>query len=214
MKKFVLLALVVCVVMGMAAGLRTGFAAKEEAKGTALCLSATFAAADSYEYCYLNFIEKEDEFSIPKGAFLEYDMFISKTSAGFSGGVDFGGGSLGTLRDNGGEAGCKDQDGNSPHPAGSAENANGAWWHRKIDLGPIAGESFMDAILAVDAGKDHKAGVYKAYYKNIQITDGKGKILVDLFTNKDKVPIGDVTEHAVKDMSDYSLTVVPLSAVK
>jgi len=210
MKKLILLALV----LGMAAVLHTGFAAKEEVKGTAICLTADYAAADDYEFCYLNFIGGDDEFTIPEKSFLEYDVFIPKTSAGFSGSIDMAGGSFGTLRDNGGEAGCKDQDGNSPHPAGNfQEAAKGTWWHRKIDLGPIANETFLYGIIAVD-GQTHTDGVYKAYYKNIQITNGKGKVLVDLFTNKAKVPIDEVTEHAVKDMSDYGLTVVPLSAVK
>jgi len=208
MKRFYIWVLV----FGVFAGMGLAFAAKEE-KGTAICLTADYAAADDYEYCYLHFIGGEDEIEIPQKAFLEYDVFIPRTSAGFTGGVDLVGGSLGTLRDNGRDAGCKDQDGNSPHPAGSQEKAKGTWWHRKIDLSPIGGETFLFGVIAVD-GSSHTDGVYKAYYKNIQITDGKGKVLKDLFTNREKLPIDEVSEHAVKDMVDYSLTVVPLSAVK
>lgn len=200
----------VFVVFGLGVA-RFCFAAKEE--GYALCLTAKFNAADDYEFCYLNFIENEDEWSIPQDSFLEYDVFIPANSAGLTGGVDLSGGSLSTLRDNGTQAGVKDSDGNGPHPSGSLEDAKGNWLHRKFDLKPIAGESFVYGIIAVDGSK-HTDGVYKAYYRNIQITDGKRKVLVDLFTNKTKVPIGEVTEHVVKDMTDYSLTVVSLSAVK
>ena len=192
-------------------GANTVFAAGKDDEYV-LCLTSTYTNANDYEYTYIYFMKCEGKgFEIPANSFLEYDMFISEESAGFSGGVDLVGGSLKSLRDNGSKAGCKDQDGSSPHPSHAHKKAKGRWWHRKIALAPIAGKSFVYGVIAVD-GRTHAAGAYKAYYRNIRITDGKGKVFLDLYGGGRE--LRKISKRMVKGMTGYSISVVPMNEVK
>lgn len=179
---------------------------KESLKtGYALCLKSNYAQANSYEYTYMYVTDEEQK--IPEGSFLEYDIFIPKESAGINGGVDLTGGSVGNIRDKIG----------APHPGQKIQdNQKGQWVHRKFDLGEVAGQSFQYAVIGVD-GKEHKAGTYIVYYKNICITDGKGKVLIKLYDNGNKIPSGDTgiaANGGVKEMTNYSVEVVPAEKIK
>jgi len=174
-------------------------------KGTALLLKSEYSAANTYEYTYLFVVD--DEFEIPENSFLEYDMFIPLDSASFTGGVDLVGGTLGNLRDK-----QVSDDKGGAHPGSAPAGAKGNWCHRKIPLKGFAGETFNKVVIAVD-GMEHKKGTYRAFFKDIQITDGREKILIDLFTNKKEIPC-EVGVAELKDMTDYSVEVVPVSEVK
>ena len=201
------------------AGVMITFATARE-KGYVIRLTSNFLAGGTPAHTFLSFLESWEEYEIPANSFLEYRVFIPPDSAGFTGGVDLIGGSLGSLRDRGTGMGVRDQYGNSPHPGGSAQKAKGRWWHRKFDLDPITGKTFTHGLIVVDAGEGgpHTKGTYRAYYKNIQITDGRGKVLIDLFTNKKELPKEHperiVHVYSLLRMTDYSLEVIPLDEVK
>ena len=188
----------------------------EECK--AIKYSATLKQGNFYQYAYLLF--NKTTFSIPEGSYLEYDEFIPTSSPISNGGIDLTGGTLVTLRDFA-SGNIKDQNGIYAHP-GSHITTTGLWVHRKISLDQMSGSFFVQASVAVDVsdifiGKNNK---YLAYYKDILITDGDGKIYLELFNNNENIPYLDQSvsydldpTSGNKEIIDAKIEVVPCSDI-
>ena len=173
--------------------------------GTALEFSAEYGDVNDYAHTYLSFVDEPNLIGIPDSSYLEYDFFIPLGNAGFSGAIDLMGGTLKALRDRRvGDALA------SSHPSATIKAAKGAWCHRKIDLSPVAGETFQYAVVAVD-GYVHRSGTYRAWYKDVRLSDGKGKTLVDLCVNCDSVPNERPEILIEKGMTGGSVHVVQAS---
>ena len=77
------------------------------------------------------------------------------------------------------------------HPYSDLSNyAQGAWYHRKFDMGAAAGKAFSEAALAHDTGNNSNgapanlSGNYNAYFDNIKFTNAYGEVLVESFQQR------------------------------
>jgi len=178
------------------------------ARGYALCLRSRYQACDDYAYTYLYVVDRPGLFTIPPDAYLEYEIFIPSTSASFSGGVDLTGGTVDLLRDRG----ISDAKGPA-HPGAAPAGAKGHWCQRRLPLARLAGETFRYVVLGVD-GRKHDRDWYEAFFKDIRITDQAGKTLIELYMNEPRIPCGRPGVHALRNMKEYSVTVVPAPQIK
>ena len=105
----------------------------------------------------------KDLVQIHEGDVLEYDIFIDIISPLIQSGVDLHFTSGRCLRD----AGILDHLGNSAHPLTYLYDAKDTWFHRKMDLSKLAGETIESLEIAFVG---HLRGVYISAFKNIQIT--------------------------------------------
>ena len=156
---------------------------EEDKEEYALCLQARIKATREGEWAvaYLSF--NEGLWKIPENSYLEYDMLIDGDSACFNSGVDLVGGDVRALRDRPEVTDIK-------HPNEDMSDAKDCWLHRKIDISALAGKTFTKVLLAMDSPPgQYRKGLFKAYFKNIQIKDEKGNVIIDLFTNKSSLPM-------------------------
>lgn len=86
-------------------------------------------------HCYWTF--SKCQYQIQPGDFLEYEIFIDKISTQLQSGLDIHFQSGKTLRD----SGSLDQNGISTHPWHTLIEAGDTWYHRKIDLSKLVGET-------------------------------------------------------------------------
>jgi hypothetical protein len=164
--------------------------------GSALLLTATVPKAADHCFAYVYFRQGME--TIPPGAYLEYDAMAPFDSARDTVGVDLSGGTLGNLRDTVG----------GTHPASSL-GARGQWVHRKLDLRSVAGKTFEYAVAATDGAS--APGTYKAYLRDIALTDGQGKILLSLYDNSPKAPVaapGIAPNGGILEMENATVTTV------
>ena len=182
--------------------------AERLARGRALCLSARYTGANDYAHVYVAVADSGEPRAIPPDAFLEYDLFIPLDSAGFSAGVDLLGGSLGDLRDER----VSDSHG-SAHPSNRVKAARGRWVHRRISLAEFAGKTFGQAVLATD-GLVHMPGPYRAFFKDIHLSDGAGTTLVPLYLNEAELPIDRPAALIQRAMEDWRVEIVAASDVR
>jgi hypothetical protein len=184
-------------------GIEVKISAEEGKEEYALCLQAKIKTIREGEWAvaYLSF--NEGLWKIPENSYLEYDMFIDGNSACFNSGVDLAGGDVRALRDRSEVTDIK-------HPNEDMSDAKDCWLHRRIDISALAGKTFTKVLLAVDSPPgQYKKGLFKAYFKNIQIKDEKGNVLIDLYTNKPALPMKPKVEirSGTHLITGYKITV-------
>lgn len=162
---------------------------REHAKDSpALRLTATFPQADGHGHAYVAIWT--GELKIEAGQVLEYQVFMASGNPAFQASVDMAAADGTTLRDVKTAAGVRavDQNGLNAHPASDlSKNARDAWYHRQIKLDALVGKTISGITLAVDSDT-HRAGVFNAYFDNIQITDGTNRVK-DIYIDGAQVPL-------------------------
>lgn len=178
-----------------------------------LALQATYNEADVHGHAYVDIWK--GEFTVVAGQFIEYQEAMFSGNPVFSGSVDLITADKKTLRD----SGAKDQNSISAHPSADLSKfARDNWYHRKISLDALAGQKVVGAVIATDSDK-HRAGLFRVYVDNIQITDGDC-VLLSIYKDEDNVPItskpvaSDTTFVGVAGMKDYSVSVVGQTPVE
>ncbi|MCI0514749.1 hypothetical protein L0128_16155, partial [candidate division KSB1 bacterium] len=112
-------------------------------------------------YSYVTFAEAN--YTIQPDDFFEYDIFIDLTSPLSQAGIDLQLQSGRCLRD----AGIHDQNGMAAHPMINLFDARDVWYHRKMALTKLIGETILSAEVAVVAPI---RGTYLACFRNVVIT--------------------------------------------
>lgn len=136
-------------------------------------------ASNAYSY---NTLTSVSSYTIQTGDHVEYDVqWVSAPSSSLTyAAFDFGTTNGNTLRDNSNRV---DQNGLGPHPASNlSAYATGAWYHRKISLSNLVGQSINQFLLATEGDA---AGTYRAYFRQIFITDGHGNVRKTIYSNVD-----------------------------
>ena len=151
---------------------------------------------------------------IRSSMFLEFQVTMFSGNPVFSGTVDL----LATDGTNLRDSLAEDQNGVSAHPSADlSAHARDTWYHRKISLDALAGKTVDTVMIATDAS-DHRAGIFRVYVDNIQITDGNG-ILAPIYMGEEVVPstgtntTNETIPEGVEGMSDYSVSVVGVTSV-
>jgi hypothetical protein len=178
-----------------------------------LALQATYNEADVHGHAYVDIWK--GEFTIAVGQFIEYQEVMFSGNPVFSGSVDLLTADKKTLRD----SVAKDQNGISAHPSADLSKfARDSWYHRKISLDALAGQKVVGAVIATDSDK-HRAGLFRVYVDNIQITDGDC-VLLNIYKDEDNVPItnkpvsSDTTFVGAAGTKDFSVSVVGQTPVE
>ncbi len=142
-------------------------------QGYALLLEAKIKPGSDHDFAYLCFARRPDNdpWVIPPNSYLEYDMMVPFSSSQATGAVDLTSGNVHNIRDQVPHG----------HPTRKVEQV-GVWVHYKTDLLRVAGKTFTEAVVATDGFSP--GGVAKVYFRSICITDGNGKVLVDLYHNQ------------------------------
>ena len=123
-------------------------------------------------------------YAIKQGMFLEYQTRISSRSPVYSAAIDAVAADGRTLSG----SGAKDENNLSADPdADLTDNAVDKWYHRKIPLNALSGSDLVELSLAFKTG-GHAGGVYRAFFDNIQITDGRW-ILETIYANEANFPL-------------------------
>jgi len=180
-----------------------------------LALQATFTQANTYSYAYVDIWK--GSIPVQKGMYLEFQVAMFSGNPTFKGTVDLHTSDGGNLRD----SGAKDQNDLNAHPATDLSKfARDKWYHRKISLDTIAGKTIDGVVIATDAG-DQRAGIFRAYVDNIQITDGE--VIINYIwgdkASEGAVPISGKTTNntttfaGVRNVTDYSVSVVGVTPV-
>jgi hypothetical protein len=167
------------------------------AQGTALSLEAD-CVEQGYAFCYVGVAK--GLWTIPKNAFLEYDLFIPYDSIRSAGGVDLSGGTVGSVRD----AGV------GSHPSQS-NDARGEWRHRRYDLAALGGKTFEQVVIATDGG-NCPVGRYKAFFKNIRLSDSFGHEFMT-FADEGAAHAEVAANGGLKGMAHWSVKTVAAAAV-
>ena len=167
-------------------------AIREHADGSpTLQLETQLPTADTHAHAYVRIWS--GSLTITAGMELEYQVRMSSGNPTFKAAVDFAT-SGGTLRD----SGAVDQNNISAHPnANLSENARDAWYHRRIALTPLVGATITEVALAVDSN-EHLAGLFRAYFDNVQITDGTNRVR-DIYIDGANVPLA--TPAAISEIA-------------
>jgi hypothetical protein len=183
-----------------------------EAGSKILALQATYNEANVHGYAYVDIWK--GEFPVVAGQFLEYQVAMFSGNPAFNGSVDLNADDGTTLRD----SGSKDQNNAGAHPATDiSQYARDIWYHRIISLDALAGKKLVGATIATDS-TEHKAGLFRVYIDNIQITDGKCALLT-IYKDEEVVPItgtptsNGTTFTGTAGTKDYSVSVVGETAV-
>ncbi len=177
-----------------------------------LALQTNYDGVDVAGYAYVDLWK--GEFTVEAGQFLEYQIVMFSGNPVFSAGVDFVTSDGKTLRD----SGAKDQNGLSAHPSADlSKNARDNWYHRKISLDPLVGKKLTGGVLATDSAK-HGAGLFRAYFDNIQITQDDCVVLF-IYKDEDAIPItgkdtsNTTTIVGAKATKDSSISIVGATPV-
>jgi PKD repeat protein len=178
----------------------------------ALRLTATFPAVDGHGHAYIAIWK--GEWKVEAGQWLEYQVFMASGNPTFQASVDMATTDGATLRDAVDGAGKRamDQNNLNAHPATDLSAfARDKWYHRQIALDALVGKTVNGITLAVDSDK-HGAGVFNAYFDNIQITD-KTNSLQDIYLDGANVPLPtpvktstEAGNGGVNTMTDASVT--------
>lgn len=172
----------------------------------ALRLTATFPQVDGHGHAYVAIWK--GEWKVETGQWLEYQVFMASGNPTFQAGVDLATVDGKTLRD----AGVVDQNNLNAHPATNLSAfARDKWYHRQIPLDALAGKTVNGITVAVDSDK-HGAGVFNAYFDNLQITD-KTNSLLDVYVDDANVPLPtpvktstEAGNGGISGMTDVSVT--------
>jgi PKD repeat protein len=177
----------------------------------ALRLTATFPVADQHGHAYIAIWK--GEWPVKQGQWLEYQVAMFSGNPAFQASVDASTADGATLRDI--QLAGKpvvDQNGVGSHPANDLSKfARDKWYHRQIPLDALAGKTVTEVTLAVDSDK-HAAGVFNAWFDNIQVTD-KTNLIAELYTDGKEVPLPTPVAVAtaagqggIQGMTDASVT--------
>jgi PKD repeat protein len=177
-----------------------------------LALQATYNEANVHGYAYVDIWRGSAP--IEAGQFLEFQVAMFSGNPVFSGTVDLHTSDGSTL----GDSDAKDQNDVSAHPSADlSEYARDKWYHRKIPLDALAGKT-LDGVMIATYGDEHKAGLFRIYVDNIQITDGE-HILTAIYIDEDVIPITNTSTSTeasfvgAEGMSDYSVSIVSATPV-
>ncbi len=172
-----------------------------------LALQTTYNQANIHGHTYVDIWK--GEFMVEAGQFLEYQVAMYSGNPVFNGAVDLITEDGKTLKD----SGAKDQNNLNTHPATNLNDyARDTWYHRIISLDTLAGKKIVGAMLATDSN-EHRAGLFRVYADNIQITNGKCTLLA-IYTDEEVVPItgkptaNETTFAGADGTSDYSVSIV------
>lgn len=177
-----------------------------------LALEAFYDQANAHGHAYIDIWS--GEMLVEAGMFLEFQVAMFSGNPTFKGTVDLHTTDGATLRD----SGAVDQNGASAHPSADlSDYARDEWYHRTISLDALAGKTLDGVMIATDSN-EHRAGIFRAYVDNIQITDGD-YVLMDIYVDEETVPITGATTATgtafagVEGMSDYLVSVVGATPV-
>ncbi|MEO2005270.1 MAG: PKD domain-containing protein, partial [Candidatus Poribacteria bacterium] len=148
-----------------------------------ISLEAALPVADTAAKAYV--VVWEGEITIAAGQSLEYQVRMSSGNPTFAAGVDL------TAADGTSLSGTDavDQDGLGAGPATDLEaSARDAWYHRIISLDALDGQTITEISVAVDS-EAHRAGMYLAYFDNIQIT-ADDFIVEEIYLDGAVLPLG------------------------
>jgi|SaaInl4_135m_RNA_FD_contig_61_861615_length_1612_multi_16_in_0_out_0_1 PKD repeat protein len=137
------------------------------AASPAIQFEAALPTADTAAKAYV--VVWEGEITIAAGQQLEYQVRMSSGNPTFNAGVEL------TTDDGTSLSGTAavDQNGVAAGPMADLEaSARDTWSHRMIALTDLEGQTITQIAVAVDSDT-HRAGLYRAYFDNIQITDGE-----------------------------------------
>lgn len=147
-----------------------------------ISLEAALPVADTAAKAYV--VVWEGEITIAAGSSLEYQVRMSSGNPTFAAGVDLAAADGTTL----GSTDAADQNGLAAAPSTDlAASARDAWYHRIISLDALDGQTITEISVAVDS-EAHRAGMYRAYFDNIQITDGEF-ILDEIYLDGSELPL-------------------------
>ncbi len=152
------------------------------AASPAIQLEAALPTADTAAKAYVTVWE--GEITIAAGAQLEYQVRMSSGNPTFNAGVEL------TAADGTALSGtaAADQNGLAAGPMADLEaSARDAWYHRMIALTDLEGQTITEIAVAVDS-EAHRAGLYRAYFDNIQITDGEF-IVEEIYLDAAELPL-------------------------
>ena len=177
-----------------------------------LVMQATYDEANAHGHTYIDIWA--GSMIIEPGMFLEFQVAMFSGNPAFRGTVDLHTTDGSTLRD----SGAKDQNDISAHPSADlSQYAKDQWYHRKIPLDTLAGKMLDGVMIATDSD-EHKAGVFRVYVDNIQITDGE-HILMSIYMDEDTIPITGTDTATRTDLagtegtSEYSVAVLGAAPV-
>ena len=170
---------------------------KEHEEGSPmLALEARFPVENQPGRAYI--VVWKGSFEVKEGMFLEYQIYMPSGNPHFKAGVELhtsDGTVLGELTD------PKPVDQNDL-PASPSTDLEGAardrWYHRIISLDPLVGK-VIDAIMIATSSDQHRAGLFRAFVDNIQITNGKFRVL-DVYIDDENVPATGGPESTLADV--------------
>src|SRR5258708_815254 len=114
------------------------------------------------------------------GNFIEYDVWISSSSPLQQAAVDLVCTDGTTMRDFNSQ-GIVDQMGMKAHPGGDLSGfATDTWYHRKIDIGGLAGKTVAFVDIAFEGDN---VGSYQAYFRNVKLTGTSSATFYDSTTH-------------------------------
>jgi len=179
---------------------------EHKAHSPTLMMSFKVVKSGEHAHCFVDIWE--GEYEIKSGQFLEYQIIFLSGGAAYNGGVDLltsDGITLGMVCS--GDKTAKDQYGleadvstDLSQPVKNLKHAAlNRWYHRKISLDLLAGETLKRVMLGsiID---NPSSGKVSFFVDNIQITDGEHRLL-DIYIDQPKVPINGGTDVATT--SDY-----------
>lgn len=136
-------------------------------------LTGTCAIAGNNAFLYWKIWSGSQAIVALNNNYIEYDVWISSTSALQQAAVDFVCTDGTSMRDFNSQA-IVDQIGFPAHPGSNlAGVATDTWYHRKIDITALAGKTiaFLDIAFEGD-----NVGNYQAYFRNVRLTSNIGTI--------------------------------------
>lgn len=138
---------------------------------------------------------------VKEGMFLEYQIYMPSGNPHFKAGVELHA-SDGTIFSELTDPKPADQNGLPASPSTDLEEAaRDRWYHRTISLDPLAGK-VVDAIMIATSSDQHRAGLFRAFVDNIQITDGKFRLL-DVYIDDENVPATGGPESTLADLIPF-----------
>ncbi len=174
---------------------------------TILALQAAYDEANVHGHTYIDIWK--GSIPVEAGMFLEFQVAMFSGNPTFKGSVDLHTSDGGNLRD----SGSVDQNGVNAHPTTDlSRRARDQWYHRKISLDALAGKTIDGVMIATDSN-EHRAGIFRVYVDNIQITDGE-HILTAIYIDEETIPstgtniATETTFAGTEGMSDFSVTIV------
>jgi PKD repeat protein len=144
-----------------------------------IALEAKFPAANELGKAYIDVWK--GEITVETGMFLEYQIAMYSGNPHFKAGVEVhatDGTVLGNVPDLG-------------------EVARDKWVHQKVSLDTLDGKT-IDVIMVATESTEHLAGLFRAYFDNMQLTDGACR-KQDIYIDGDNIPATGAPESDLSD---------------